>query len=148
VWIGENKSTRANYYGKGKVVPVLNYKHHATKTYWGMEIKLHAFLTSALAEDEWSTLRSGLFTPRETASGTHWIGGWVSPRTGMDAVARKKILHPLPELEPPIIQPVAQRYTTELSRLLPYYGKGRVKVKLSLCLTKHHAMKTYWVVEV
>jgi hypothetical protein len=22
--------------------------------------------------------------------------------------------------------------------------KGKVKVKLSLCLTKHHAMKTYW----
>jgi hypothetical protein len=21
---------------------------------------------------------------------------------------------------------------------------GKVKVKLSLCLTKHHAMKTYW----
>jgi hypothetical protein len=26
--------------------------------------------------------------------------------------------HPLPELEPPIIQPVAQRCTAELSRLL------------------------------
>jgi hypothetical protein len=24
----------------------------------------------------------------------------------------------------------------------------KVKVKLSLCLTKHHAMKTYWGVEV
>jgi hypothetical protein len=26
--------------------------------------------------------------------------------------------------------------------------KAKVKVKLSLCLTKHHAMKTYWGVEV
>jgi hypothetical protein len=26
-----------------------------------------------------------------------------------------------------------------------YIGvKGKVKVKLSLCLTKHHALKTYW----
>jgi hypothetical protein len=25
-----------------------------------------------------------------------------------------------------------------------YQGKVKVKVKLSLCLTKHHAMKTYW----
>jgi hypothetical protein len=25
---------------------------------------------------------------------------------------------------------------------------GKVKVKLSLCLTKYHAMKTYWGVEV
>jgi hypothetical protein len=24
------------------------------------------------------------------------------------------------------------------------YIKAKVKVKLSLCLTKHHAMKTYW----
>jgi hypothetical protein len=23
-------------------------------------------------------------------------------------------------------------------------GKGRVKLKLSLCLAKHHAMKAYW----
>jgi hypothetical protein len=23
-------------------------------------------------------------------------------------------------------------------------GKGKVKVKLSLCLTEYHAMKTYW----
>jgi hypothetical protein len=25
---------------------------------------------------------------------------------------------------------------------------GRIKVKLSLCLTKHHAMKAYWGMEV
>jgi hypothetical protein len=30
----------------------------------------------------------------------------------------EKNFQPLPGLEPPIIQPVAQRYTTELSRLL------------------------------
>jgi len=27
---------------------------------------------------------------------------------------------------------------------LPFASKGKVKVKFSLCLTKHHAMKTYW----
>jgi len=30
---------------------------------------------------------------------------------------------------------------------LRYIVKVKVKVKLSLCLTKHHAMKTYWGVE-
>jgi len=25
-----------------------------------------------------------LYPPRERAPGTHWIGGWVSPRTGLD----------------------------------------------------------------
>jgi hypothetical protein len=49
---------------KGKVVPVLSIrprrriyliKHHAMKMYWRMEVKLHAFLTSPLDEDEWSS---------------------------------------------------------------------------------------------
>jgi hypothetical protein len=35
----------------------------------------------------------------------------------MDAVVKRKIPNPFPVLEPPIIQPVAQRYTTELSQL-------------------------------
>jgi hypothetical protein len=31
--------------------------------------------------------RPGRFTPRERAPGTCWIGGWVGPRAGLDAVA-------------------------------------------------------------
>jgi hypothetical protein len=36
------------------------------------------------------------FTPwllylRERAPGTHWIGGWVDPRAGLDTVVRRKI---------------------------------------------------------
>jgi hypothetical protein len=38
-------------------------------------------LTSALDGGEWSASRPGHFTPRERVPGTHWIGGWVSPRT-------------------------------------------------------------------
>jgi hypothetical protein len=48
------------------------------------------------------------FTPRERGPGTHWIGGLVSTRV---------CLNTLPGLESPFIQPVAQFYTTELSRL-------------------------------
>jgi hypothetical protein len=48
----------------------------------------------------------GRFIPKENAPGTHWIGGWVGPRTVLDAVIK-------------------------------------VKVELSLCLTKHDAMKAY-----
>jgi hypothetical protein len=29
----------------------------------------------------------------ETASGTHWIGGWVGPRAGMDAVEKINFFH-------------------------------------------------------
>jgi hypothetical protein len=83
------------------------------KTCWGV----HS-LTSALDGGEWSASRHGRFTPRERVPCIHWIGGWVGLRAGLDAVVKKKISRPLPGLEPPIIQPVAQRYTTELSRLL------------------------------
>jgi hypothetical protein len=45
----------------------------------------HSF-TSALDGGECSASRPGRFTRRERASSTHWIGGWVGPRTGLDAV--------------------------------------------------------------
>jgi hypothetical protein len=83
------------------------------KTYWRVEVELHAFLTSALDGGEWSTSRPGRRTPRETASGTHWIGGWVGPRAVLESMVKRKIPRPHRELNPrtPIVQPVAQRYT-------------------------------------
>jgi hypothetical protein len=42
----------------------------------------------------------------------------VGPRAGLDAVVKKKNSQSLPGFESPIIQPVAQSYTAELSRLL------------------------------
>jgi hypothetical protein len=70
-------------------------------------------LTSALDGGEWSASRHGRFTPRETAPGTHWIGGWMGPRAVLDAVVRRKIPNPRRESNPrtPIVQPVAQHYT-------------------------------------
>jgi hypothetical protein len=58
---------------------------------WGSECIDPRFLTSALGE--WSTL-----PPGERAPGAHWIGGWVGPRTGLDAVEKRKFLT-LPRLE-------------------------------------------------
>jgi hypothetical protein len=61
------------------------------KAYGGVEIQLHAFLTSVLDGGEWSVLRSGHSTPSETALGTHWMGDWVGPRAGLDTVVKRKI---------------------------------------------------------
>jgi hypothetical protein len=47
------------------------------------------------------------FTSEERASGTHWIGGWLSPRACVDDVGKRKFLT-LPGLE---LQPVASSYT-------------------------------------
>jgi hypothetical protein len=66
-------------------------------------------LTSALDVGEWSASRPGCFIPRERASGTHWIGGWVDP-TVLDAVVKRKIPSPRREsnTRTTIVQPVAQ----------------------------------------
>jgi hypothetical protein len=55
-------------------------------------------LTSALVGGEWSASRPYRFTPGESATGTHWIGGWVDPRAGLDDVEKIKFLT-LPGLE-------------------------------------------------
>jgi hypothetical protein len=56
------------------------------------------FFTSALYGGEWPASRPGPFTQLETAPGTHWIGGWVGPRTGLDDMEKRKSL-PLLGLE-------------------------------------------------
>jgi hypothetical protein len=63
------------------------YKYHAMKAYWGSGDIVPRILTSALHGGEWSASHSGRFTPRERAPDTHWIGGWVGPRAGLDAPA-------------------------------------------------------------
>jgi hypothetical protein len=77
------------------------------KTYWGVEVKPHAFLTSALDGGEWSASCPGRFIPWERAPATNWIGDRVGPRAGLDAmVKRRESNH-----DRPILQPVASCYT-------------------------------------
>jgi hypothetical protein len=68
------------------------------KTYGGVHVQIHVFLTSALVGGEWSASRPGLSTPGERASATNWIGGWVDPRAGLDDVENRKFMT-LPGLE-------------------------------------------------
>jgi hypothetical protein len=70
------------------------------KAYWGSGSIAHAFLNLALDGGEWSVSRSGRFTPREIALGTHWIGGWVGLRAGLDAVVRSKLPSPYRDMNP------------------------------------------------
>jgi hypothetical protein len=62
------------------------------KAYGGVDVYIHIFLTSAPVEGEWLAPRPSRFTPRERALGTHWIGGWVDPRAGLDDVEKRKFL--------------------------------------------------------
>jgi hypothetical protein len=63
------------------------------KAYGGADVWIHIFLTSALVGGEWSTSRPGRFTPS-----THWRGGWVDLRAGLDDLEKRQFLTP-PGLE-------------------------------------------------
>jgi hypothetical protein len=98
------------------------------------------------------------FTPRplylrRKSPGTHWVGGWVGPGTGLDGVERRKIL-PLPGLE---LRPLGRLARGQLLYRLRYpgylyplyehlltsavlwmnYGHSFVRVKFS-CIFGHH----------
>jgi hypothetical protein len=62
------------------------------KVYGGVDVQIHIFLISALAGDEWSASRPWRITPGERATGTHWIGGWVDQRAGLDNTEIRKFL--------------------------------------------------------
>jgi hypothetical protein len=69
------------------------YLLHCTWVAW-----VDIFFTSALAGGEWPASRPGRFILKERITGTHWIGEWVDPRTGLNNVERRKFLTP-PGLE-------------------------------------------------
>jgi hypothetical protein len=96
--------------GTGKVVPVLfslstmpwrcigEWRYSSTHS-----------LTPALQGVEWSASRTGHFTPRERAPGTHWIGSWVGPKAILDMLVKRKIASPHWESNPTtlMIWPIA-----------------------------------------
>jgi hypothetical protein len=49
-----------------------------------------AYLTSEL--DGGGQLHARPLYPRGRALGTHWVGGWVGPRAGLDTVEKVKSL--------------------------------------------------------
>jgi hypothetical protein len=106
---------------KGKVVPVLfncSPRHEDVLGEWRCS-STH-YLASALDGGELSASRPGRFTLKGKSS---WypldrrLGG---PQSRSECGGKEKHSQPLLLLEPPTIQPVAQHYTPELSRLLLY----------------------------
>jgi hypothetical protein len=71
-----------------------------------MKAYIHIFLTSALAGDEWSASRPSHFIPFERAPSTHWLGGWVDPRAGLDNMEKRKFLTSLGHKLLPLGRPV------------------------------------------
>jgi hypothetical protein len=53
-------------------------------TYGGVDVELHAFLTSALDGIKWSASRLDRFTPEQIVPATHWLEGLAGPKVGGD----------------------------------------------------------------
>jgi hypothetical protein len=91
------------------------------------------FMTSALDKGEWSASRPGRFTPGERALGTHWIGGRVNPRAGLDDVEKRKFLT-LPGLE---LRPLCRPALSQSLYRLSYPGSKYLYVQILFQLLLH-----------
>jgi hypothetical protein len=81
------------FQNKGKFISVLNYviKKLAVKICGGVA---PSFLTLESDGSELSASRLYCFTLDYGALSIHWIGGWVGPRAGLDAVEKRRIPYP------------------------------------------------------
>jgi hypothetical protein len=64
------------------------------KTYGGVDVQIHIFLTSAIPGDKWLASHPIQFNPPEKEPPSiSCIGGWVGPRD-LDNMVKKKKLSP------------------------------------------------------
>jgi hypothetical protein len=81
-------------------------RNYDIKIYCEVEVKLHAVLTSVLGGGDWQASRPSHFTPGVKATDTPWIGGWVGPTAGLDAVAKRESRCSAGD-RTPVVQPAA-----------------------------------------
>jgi hypothetical protein len=92
---------------------------------------------------EWSASSPGRFTPRERAPGTHWIRGWVGPRTGLDDGEKRKFLTP-PELE---LRPLCRSARSQSLYRLSYPGSRNDSNKYKIILIKMLIREMYATIQ-
>jgi hypothetical protein len=76
------------------------------------------------------------FTAAERAPGTHWIGGWVDPRAGLDNMEKWKFLPP-PGLE---LRPLGRAARSQPRYRLRYPGSHLTYSLFNLPLTFHFSV--------
>jgi hypothetical protein len=90
---------------------------------------------------ELSASRLGRFTPGERDPGTHWIGGWLDPRTDLDDVEKRKLLT-IPGLE---FWPLGRPVLIQLLYRLSYAGSYAIKISLKY---KYSVFSTFLCVDI
>jgi hypothetical protein len=83
------------------------------KTYVGINIWDHVFLTLVLVGSEWSASLLVRFTPGEIAPSTPWMGVWVAPDNDLKS-------------DLSVVQPIASHYT---NFTIPAYFNGILHYK-------------------
>jgi hypothetical protein len=96
-------------------------------------------LMSVVDGGEWSGTCPSCFTPRERAPSTHWIGGWMGSRAGLDMVSEKNS-QPLPGIEP--LSSDYPACSQSLYQLLLWYHGGNKIWKHCICHVIFPAKKT------
>jgi hypothetical protein len=95
---------------------------------------------------KWLLSIPGLFNPGERAPDTHWIGGCVGLRAGLDDMEKWKIVS-MQEIEPRPSSPQPVGIPTELSRLLSVILVVVFERKIRKCKstnTAHLELRTCW----
>jgi hypothetical protein len=67
-------------------MPLCLIKHYVMKAYEEVNVQIHMVMNSALFGGKSLASRPGRFTSGGRAPVTHWTGGWVGSRAGLDAV--------------------------------------------------------------
>jgi hypothetical protein len=80
-----------------------------------------------------SASRPDRLTPGERAPGTHWIGGWVGPRTGLNIVDKRNIFPPAANPNP-AVRPVARRDATDTGVIRMECTQLHIYFSLEICL--------------
>jgi hypothetical protein len=71
------------------------------KTYWGNKrIAPRILKLRRKVEVNGQRHAPSCFIPGERSTGTHWTGGWVGPRGGLDAVVKRELPSPCLESYP------------------------------------------------
>jgi hypothetical protein len=89
VFLGPGPNGRSSPLHTTNTVPLLAMQAPGGR---GSIYSSYSFLTSALDEGEWSASRPSRSLRPGKDPGTHWIGGWVRLRAGLDAEATGKVL--------------------------------------------------------
>jgi hypothetical protein len=84
-------------------------KNYTVKTYGGVDVKIHVFLSPALVGGDW--FRSCRFVPGERATGTNCIGGWAAHRTHLEDKEERKFFI-LPGMDLQLITMILQQFRT------------------------------------